>query len=411
MRVAFWGNFGTLNLGNECTLAAAVANVRTHLPDAELVAICRVPEDTARRHGIAAIAISGAGNAGKTRRCPRPFQMLCHVVRELRAWTRALRELGSIDVVLITGCGILSDHGEGTLGFPYELFKWSLATRLRGKKLLYVSVGAESIARPLARLFLKAALRLANYRCYRDRHSANLLQAIGFDTGHDVVRPDLAFSLPVGIPVTDVADGAPDAAARRRGVAVGLYNYRGRGQGGPENAAAYQGYLDSLASLILWLLGHGYLVRVIIGDLAYDEDVRLDLRAVLAARGMELDDPWFIDAPATSFEQLLEQLAVIDFVIASRYHNVILALLLEKPVLSISYEAKNEALMIGMGLGAYCQTLDDFRLERLLQQFEELERNGDTLRLMIRERAAAHRVALEVQYDVIVSNAWQPPAR
>src|ERR1700733_124077 len=59
MRIAFWGNFGALNLGNECTLAAAVGNIRARLPDAKLVAICRDPEDAGRRHGIAALPMSG----------------------------------------------------------------------------------------------------------------------------------------------------------------------------------------------------------------------------------------------------------------------------------------------------------------------------------------------------------------
>jgi polysaccharide pyruvyl transferase WcaK-like protein len=415
MRIAFWGNFGTLNLGNECTLAAAVCNIRNRLPEAGLIAICCEPADTASRHGIGAVPMSERRVVAGGGRGPKAWRILGHIVREAGAWARAFRHASSIDMLLITGCGILSDQGEGTLGLPYELFKWSLVTKLRGKKLLFISVGAESISRPLSRALLKAALRLADYRGYRDTHSAKLLQSLGFRTDHDVVCPDLAFSLPrygaaIGSPVTIERGGL-----RRRAVAIGLYNYRGRGEGSPDNAAAYHSYLDRLGSLILWLQAHDYLVRVIIGDFAYDEEVRLDLRAALARRGMVLTEPGFSDEPAVSFEQLLDQLSTIDFVIASRYHNVILALLLAIPVVSLSYEGKNEAVMSDLGLGDYCQTLDDFSVERLLQQFQRLESNSDSLRVMIAERGAANRARLEQQYDLILGMvggvANQSPSR
>lgn len=75
---------------------------------------------------------------------------------------------------------------------------------------------------------------------------------------------------------------------------------------------------------------------------------------------------------AASFGQLVEQFSTVDFVSASRYHNVGLGLLLGKPVVSLSFEAKHDALMSDVGLGEYCLSLDDFSLERLLEQFQRL---------------------------------------
>ena len=53
-KVQFWGNFGTRNLGNECTLQAIIHNARKAWPDAELGCICPEPDDVRRRHGIEA---------------------------------------------------------------------------------------------------------------------------------------------------------------------------------------------------------------------------------------------------------------------------------------------------------------------------------------------------------------------
>jgi len=391
--VAFWGNFGTLNLGNECTLAAAIANVHAQLPQARLLCVCCEPQDAAARHRIAAVAMSApadaSGGGGRLLRMARRLR------RELRDWRAALRVAANFDALLVTGTGILTDTGEGALGLPYQLFKWCLCTRLRGGRVLFVSVGAEAIRQPLTRFLLKRALRLAAYRSYRDGHSVARLRASGIATAGDAVVPDLAFSLP--------PQAVPAPRAAPAPVAVGLFNYRGRGQDGAADAAAYRGYVEMITALIAALLTKGHAVRVIIGDLAYDAAVLEDVRTRLAARGLVAGRGALEDAPAMSWEQLLTQLEGVDFVIASRFHNVLLALLLGKPVVSLSYEAKNDALMQQMGLGRFCQTLDTADLQRLLLQFRELQQDATALRATLAQRAAANRAQLQQQYEAIAA--------
>jgi hypothetical protein len=38
--LTFFGNFGSQNLGNECTLQAIIQNARTYLPATELNCVC-----------------------------------------------------------------------------------------------------------------------------------------------------------------------------------------------------------------------------------------------------------------------------------------------------------------------------------------------------------------------------------
>jgi polysaccharide pyruvyl transferase WcaK-like protein len=416
IRIAFWGNFGTLNLGNECTLAAAVENLRRKLPGAGLICICAEPVDAAVRHGLPAVAINGIRDR---REVPAPrlqteaapsgtSRFLRRIFREAGDWLRVLRLASTFDALLITGTGVITDHGEGALGLPYELFKWSICTRLRRRELLFLSVGVESIATPLGAFFLKSALQLADYRCYRDTHSRQLLETLHFSAERDGILPDLAFSLPVNS-VALPASASTSGVAARRIVAVGVFNYRERGRAGGTDRQCYERYLESLTGLILWLLQQGWAIRVIVGDAAYDPPVCLDLRARLAALGCDPDKEVFQDEPADSFQTLLSQLAPVEFVIATRFHNLLLALLLGKPVISLSYEGKNEALMRQMGLERYCQALDNLDLERLMGQFREIQEWAEQLRPLIRERVADNRRRLEEEFDRIVTRLGGTP--
>ncbi len=398
-RVALWGHFGTDNLGNECTLAAMLGALRRRLPSAPVVAIASAPEDVRQRHGIDAVCLRARSAAAALSRWPRPLRPLRRAGSEVRAWWRAARVLLRVDALLVVGTGVLTDAGEGTYGLPYELMKWSVLARWCRCQLLFVSVGAEPIRAARARRFILDALRRATYRSYRDARSRRLIESYGFAHPEDPVVPDLAFSLEVP------ADGSQPSvlAGRAPRVAVGLYNYRDRGADGAGAAQEYAAYLDWIGSFVLWLIGRGYGVRIIIGDFAYDEPVRADLRAALAARGVALDTQAYADEPARSYEQLLDQLRDVQFVVASRFHNVLLSLLLRKPVVSVSYDPKNDALMAQVGLGAYCQSLERFSLDTLLGQFQDLERHADALIVSIDQAVRENRERLERQYERILA--------
>jgi polysaccharide pyruvyl transferase WcaK-like protein len=398
LRIALWGNFGTGNLGNECTLQAIIHNSHRFLPDAELTCICSEPPDTALRHGVHALPIShlrqqGAGQSPSSGQ-PRALRRALRLAGEIRSWSRAFATMARMDRLVMAGTGMLTDSGEGALGLPYEIFKWSVAARALGKRLLFASVGVESIQHPLARLFIRISLRLAHYRCYRDRQSRDLLEGIGFAAGQDPVYPDLAFSLP------EFAAPVGGRGGPRPLVAVGVYDYCGGGE-----TTAYRVYLDKLCSFVLWLLERDYRVRIVVGDLSYDASVRSHLRGAIAARGVTPRSDGLLDEPASSVEQLVEQLAGTDVVVATRFHNVVLALILGKPVLSISYNQKNDALMDQMGLAGYCQPIGQLDVDLLIRQFQDLEGNAARLRPVVLEKTRQNRALLEEEYAVIFSRA------
>jgi polysaccharide pyruvyl transferase WcaK-like protein len=313
---------------------------------------------------------------------------LCRIVISFR------RMMGK-DMFVVPGTGLLTDaYGLRTWG-PYNLFKWALVARVCGCKLLFISVGAGPLYRLSGRFLVKTALSLAAFRSYRDDSSLKCLKDIGLDTNNDRVYPDLVFSMPLnGIPPSFIGK------ERRRVVGLGLMQYAGKYSADSPNHAIYAAYLENLAVFVKWLLTHEYDVRLLIGDVS-DGPVMQEFRDLLK-RGFLIDDEERIaDDPARSVEHLVSQLAAVDVAVATRFHNVVLALLLNKPVISISFHHKCASLMSAMGLSKYCQDINELKAARLIEQFRDLEKNAEKLKPLIKQKTEEFRKALDEQYNLI----------
>jgi polysaccharide pyruvyl transferase WcaK-like protein len=268
--------------------------------------------------------------------------------------------------------------------------------KLRGCKLLFISVGAGPIYGRLSKFFVKSALALADFRSYRDERSMRYLENIGFAPTSDQVYPDLVFSLPQAvIPYENKFEKSKCV------VGLGLMEYAGRYSVANPSPTTYRNYLENLVILTSWLLTRGYDVRLLIGDTC-DKAVVEDFRRLLNGHLSIHDSGRIIDEPAASVEQLLSQLASTDMVVATRFHNVLLALLLHKPVMSISFHHKCASLMSQMGLSEYCQDINDLKADRLIEQFCRLEKNAGSLGPMIRQKVEGCRKALDEQYHLIL---------
>ncbi|WP_164923929.1 hypothetical protein [Sinorhizobium fredii] len=72
---------------------------------------------------------------------------------------------------------------------------------------------------------------------------------------------------------------------------------------------------------------------------------------------------------------------------ATRFHNVIAALMAGTPLISLIYTAKNHLLLGKMGLGSCCHHVDSFDVGFLIEQFsrlaENLEEHSGTIRCRV----------------------------
>jgi polysaccharide pyruvyl transferase WcaK-like protein len=188
--------------------------------------------------------------------------------------------------------------------------------------------------------------------------------------------------------------------SKRRVVGLGLMPYAGKYSVARPRDEIYQEYLNNLVAFAKWLLAHDYDIRLIIGEVS-DKSASAEFKSRLKASVGAFAENRIIDEPALSAEQLLPQIAETDLVVATRFHNIVLALLLNKPVIAISFHHKCAALMAEMGLAEYCHDINQMNASRLIEQFQEGVRNAERLKSVISRKVEESRRALNEQYKVV----------
>ena len=108
----------------------------------------------------------------------------------------------------------------------------------------------------------------------------------------------------------------------------------------------------------------------------------------------------------SSLHDLMRQIATTDVVVATRYHNVVCALKLGKPTVSVGYAEKNDALMAEMGLGSFCQHVERLDLDLLIEQFRRLIADRERYERSIRKANLACQERLDRQDSLLA--AWLP---
>jgi polysaccharide pyruvyl transferase WcaK-like protein len=390
-RIALFGNFGTGNTGNESSLAAMIRSLGRIGPNAEVRCICYAPQIVQRDHGLPSIPIKPAGPRSLAFRILN--RLLLRLPVELIRTAGMIAELRRTDVMILPGTGTLDDFGVPAFDWPFHVFKWCVAARLCEVKVGFVSAGAGPIANPLSRFFLRAAARTAAYRSYRDDTSRRFMHGLGVDAGGDPVFPDLVFSL-------DPPPSRSSPAGARPCIGVGVMAYRGWQPEAEGASPVYAAYLAKIARFVLWLGERGCHVRLLGGD-KVDEAAIADLLVVLRRQQGARLDAWLTAAPTSTPAELIDQIARTDRVVATRFHNVLWALMMGKPVISIGYAEKNDVLMADLGLAAYCQRIETLDLDDLKAQFEAQGSERQALTQGLGAKLQAKREALRQQERLI----------
>jgi polysaccharide pyruvyl transferase WcaK-like protein len=366
MKVGLFGLLGTGNLGNDGSLAAVLGHLRDKHPHALIEVFCSGPEDVIAKHKVPAINMNW--NSGEYQTASR----LTSVVRKgLGKFVDAFRTAAWVrhqDVVIVPGMGVL----ETTLplrpwGWPYSLFLLSLTGKLFRTRVVLLAVGAGTVADRANRALLVGAARLAYYRSYRDEVSREALGAMGLDTSRDRVHTDLAFALPTPGPIAD-----------RGVVGVGVMDYHGSNDDRDRASRIHREYVSRMTEFVRWLADGGRVVRLFVGD-QIDAAVGDRIVNAIGSRAVSV-------VHTSTMDELLREMARVDAVVASRYHNVLAAVKLGKPTVAVGYAAKSDALMAEMGVGEFCQSIRDLDVERLTKQFTALEERDSEVRAVLARR-------------------------
>jgi polysaccharide pyruvyl transferase WcaK-like protein len=315
---------------------------------------------------------------------------LLKIPGKLFDFAQALNVIRTADVMIIPGTGILDDFGERLLGMPFDIFNWCLAARIVGTRLAFVSIGAGPIGRPLNRLLMTAAARLAHYRSYRDTVSKTFMDSVGFDTTRDAIYPDIVFRL------TAPSAMVPRHRSGALTVGVGVMTYRGWYDFAEEGQSIFDRYIGKLTQFVVYLLDNGYNVRLLTGETGDQTALDALLGEVRKVRP-NLAEATLVAEPAHSLHDLMRQMSPTDIVVATRFHNIVCALKVGKPTISLGYAAKNDVLMAEMGLGDYCQHVERFDVKALIAQFCRLVATRHDHAQTIRKRNREFEAQLDRQ--------------
>lgn len=392
-KIILYGHFGSGNIGNDTTLEAALHHVRSYGKQSDLVCVCGGPREIRDRFGIETVPINVDPELQASRSRSRLMRVLPRVRDELGFWLKYRNWFEPGDRFIVVGTGAADDMGvRYPWTAPYDLYKWCRAAKHNGAEVIFLSVGVGPILNPVSRALMLRALRLADYRSYREQGSFDYLRSVGFDTTGDLLYPDLAFGLHLDhAPLPRRRSGPPKV------VGLGLMTYRGWRHDPRNGEALYQRYVMQMQSFVAWLLRRGITVRVVIGDRADSETVD-DIRRHFQVRDASAASELLVVEPVDTVDDLLAQIAQVDLMVASRFHNVLSALLMGVPVISLGYHVKHVNLMTGMGLGDYCQPIEQFTVEKLVEQFESYEARGAQLVDGILEKREQYRRLLDEQY-------------
>lgn len=379
-RVGLFGLLGQGNLGNDGSMEAVLGYLRTAHAEATVDALCSDPDALTARYDIPAENLRWYVPSRTAASGPRAIAgrvlglglgMAVDAWR-IPAWVRRH------DAVIVPGMGVL----ETTVPIrpwktPYWMFLLCVSGRILGTRVALASVGANVTRHRATRLLIAAAVRSAHYCSFRDQLSRDALRQMGVQTAGDSVSPDVAFSL------------APPAGIRcvPGSVGLGVMDYSGDNDETAEADQLRANYLEQLKHFTRWLVDNGHPVRLFSSDTA-DQPVIAEIAADVRAQRPGLDPALLTADPADTVTGVMRQIASVETVVATRYHNVLYALLQAKPVLALAYGAKHEQLMADAGLPGWFLPCRSLRAAQLIEKFTALERDAARLRRTITDRNA-----------------------
>lgn len=432
-RIGILGHVGNGNLGDEAIVDALLRGVRGVIPEAEFIALTIRPADTEARHripsfplrrglasahtappAVAPVPSASSGVRSRLRRVPglgallaagaAALRWLGDMAREAAFWGVRYRLMRRVDLLIVAGSNQLSDTYAGAWGFPYTLWAWSAAARLAGARVAFLSVGAGPIRARSSGILIRMALALSSYRSYRDAGSRDAIATLGVPGPH-FIAPDLAHGLrPAAAP------GATATSEGARLIVINPLPYFDPRSWADRDAGVYQRYVGTMAEFAVALRARGYRVRFVPTQLRADPLVIADILGAMERKCGTAEGLTSLAPVVSNFEDLVAHLSAADFVVAARFHGVLISQMLGKPTVGIVYRRSTRDLMVDVGQGANAIDIEGMTSERLLERLSALEGDPEAGE-RIQRRLEGYRRELEAQYATLLGTNRAGPSR
>jgi polysaccharide pyruvyl transferase WcaK-like protein len=422
-KIGLLDHLGFGNLGDDATLDAVMSNLRARWPHAEVIALTMNPLDTRHRHGVPAYAIRrvwkmphhaqlatprNRGFKAKVKRWVTKYPALYVVLstikktavempkkffHEIAFLAESFSIVKELDLLVISGGGQLLDSWGGPWAFPYTLFKWVFLAKFARVRCYFVNVGAGPLNKPLSKWFVTRSLSVAEYVSFRDDDSRALVEQIGFK-GKSEVSVDCVYGLDLS------AHNTTDLPARKETV-VGFspMAYCDPRAYWDQNQSVYEHYIQRLVSFGAWLISQQHLIKIFSTEISFDQHAIEDLTRALKNHVGAAASPYITLEPVHAFPGLITAIRGSEYIVTCRYHGVVLAHLMNRPVLAISHHPKIATLMHDLELSEYCVDIRAFDPELLTDKFTRLVENRGEIKARMSDKARRYNRELKAQFD------------
>ena len=441
-RIALLTPYSGGNLGDAAIQDAVIANLRLRLPNAQFSGLTLNDDNFMRRHGTGAFPLyasrrpfyrwprQSVADPWHAESCAGPARtrhLVLSALKQLLSRTpglgsclkaiysfasraygeflhsvRGYRFLRMHHLLIVSGGGQLDEEWGGPWGHPFALFKWAVLARIARVPYAIASVGACKLDSVGCRLFLAAALRLAQYRSYRDKNSREAAKRLLRGAALDPVVPDMAFTVS---PPAEIQSISRD----RLVIAVSPIAYARPGSWAHENTALYDRYLKEMANVILQLLRQGHFLAIACSSLGDDDRVVPEILERLDDEAKQRFAQQLHIPTITSWKDFTALLMDVDFLIASRLHSTILAFVVGTPTIAISFDPKVDWVMEDLGQTDYLLHISDFRAADVVEALHRLQIRRDTAVKQIASYLQSIPSASKLQYDTLAKLAlnWE----
>jgi polysaccharide pyruvyl transferase WcaK-like protein len=446
-RIALLTPYDGGNLGDAVIQDSLIANLRLRLPDAQFSAISLSGESFVHQHGVAATfplcathrpfygmareslaerikqsdggTEHPAGNEDRTQasslkgslkaipilgpalRAVRNFAVT--TVREFRHSIGGYRFLRMQDLLIVSGGGQFDEEWGGPWGHPFALFKWALLARMASVPLAIPSVGTGRATSKTSRWLMSAALRMAQYRSYRDENSKAVASNLLKRAAQDSVIADLAFSIPTtelrstGV-IRSISQG-------RKIIAISPIAYAKPGKWPRQDQAVYDRYIEEMVRLVSQLVAAGYFLVIVSSSLGDDDRVIPEILNLLDEDAKKkLPEQTYVPAIG-NWKDLAAVLSESDVLIASRLHSVVLGLDTDTPSIAISFNPKVNWVMEDFGQTKYLLDIHQFTAENIMEAIGRIDQDRRQVIEQIQQRRRTLLPASELQYDALAALA------
>lgn len=386
--------YSSNNNGDAAILSAQIAELRRVFPgsDIRISIIDHVPEGhTYDDAPVTQALMFGAVTPGRSKfhkllysAVMIPSTILWASVRRTtrvslplpNAWQRPIQMLDAADLQVCVGGGYLRGKQDLTSTVILLLLVHQIwLARILGKPVYLYAQSFGPYPTRLQRFIAKSGIRSASLVLVREAKSERLLAELGIDKRRVVKVPDSAF----------LFSAHPNNAIRRL--------VRPDGRDGTVIGITVRSWLDgkqqtdyeaAVAALIRHITSkpnHKVVVIPQVTSTAQHDDDR-EAGSRIARLVGKNDRAVFLEQRFSSSE-ILSIYSGLDYLVGTRFHSVIFALLARVPAVAIEYEHKTSGIMQDLGLERWVIPIESATAEKLTKLYDNVEiaRNAYTKQL------------------------------